>query len=298
MLKAKLGFKGERGYSAYEIAVQNGYIGSEQDWLATLGTSSHFEQDIEVYTTEEENEDTFALPISYTSDSFVEVYVNGLRLNTSEYTLDTTNSEVVLTTPLEVVGTKVEVIVSSMSTNNLPITDTIDSTSTNDTAAGTKAVYDALQLKVNTSDYTTAMAAKVNNSNFAVLNGTFNALPSDNPGQSYQKTTEELSYPEGFTNLNSVCIAIGLTRTDVNQDYKYKYDASQNIASNATGYTSGNFPRSLYMSPDGIDLNVYNWGSGIVELRYKVVLLKIPTTPLDIEASDLNQYISNLGGGE
>lgn len=36
-LKGKLGWKGERGYSAYEIAVQNGFIGSEQDWLDTIG---------------------------------------------------------------------------------------------------------------------------------------------------------------------------------------------------------------------------------------------------------------------
>lgn len=30
-----LGFKGERGYSAYEIAVQHGYIGTEDEWLAS-----------------------------------------------------------------------------------------------------------------------------------------------------------------------------------------------------------------------------------------------------------------------
>lgn len=32
MLKAKLGFKGERGYSAYEIAVKHGYTGTEEEW--------------------------------------------------------------------------------------------------------------------------------------------------------------------------------------------------------------------------------------------------------------------------
>ena len=35
-LRGVLGFKGERGFSAYEIAVQNGFIGSEKQWLATL----------------------------------------------------------------------------------------------------------------------------------------------------------------------------------------------------------------------------------------------------------------------
>lgn len=37
-LKATLGFKGEKGDSAYDIAVKNGFEGTEQDWLATLGS--------------------------------------------------------------------------------------------------------------------------------------------------------------------------------------------------------------------------------------------------------------------
>ena len=37
LLKGTLGFKGEKGDSAYDIAVKNGFEGTEQDWLATLG---------------------------------------------------------------------------------------------------------------------------------------------------------------------------------------------------------------------------------------------------------------------
>ena len=37
MLEAELGFKGERGLSNYEIAVKNGYQGTEQEWLANFG---------------------------------------------------------------------------------------------------------------------------------------------------------------------------------------------------------------------------------------------------------------------
>lgn len=36
-LEGELGYKGERGYSAYEIAVQNGYQGTEQEWIAHFG---------------------------------------------------------------------------------------------------------------------------------------------------------------------------------------------------------------------------------------------------------------------
>lgn len=35
-LRGTLCFKGERGYSAYEVAVQNGFEGSEKDWLDSL----------------------------------------------------------------------------------------------------------------------------------------------------------------------------------------------------------------------------------------------------------------------
>lgn len=37
-LKGSLGYKGERGCSAYEIALQNGFSGTEEEWLETLGT--------------------------------------------------------------------------------------------------------------------------------------------------------------------------------------------------------------------------------------------------------------------
>lgn len=36
-LEGELGFKGERGYSAYEIAVLHGYEGTEQDWIDHFG---------------------------------------------------------------------------------------------------------------------------------------------------------------------------------------------------------------------------------------------------------------------
>jgi hypothetical protein len=36
-LEGELGYKGERGYSAYEIAVQNGYEGTEQEWIDHFG---------------------------------------------------------------------------------------------------------------------------------------------------------------------------------------------------------------------------------------------------------------------
>jgi len=141
-LKAKLGFKGERGYSAYEIAVQNGFEGTEQDWLATLGTSSHLTQDTVSYTSIEGQTD-FNLPTSYTSDTFVDVYVDGLRLTFDEYTI--TNNKVVLTNGLTS-GRKVEIVEMTMSTNSLPIVTSVDSESTDDTVLSAKGSYGLKQL--------------------------------------------------------------------------------------------------------------------------------------------------------
>lgn len=146
-LKAQLGFKGERGYSAYEIAVQNGYEGTEQDWLATLGTSSHLSQEKAQYTSTE-GQTEFDLPSNYTSDTFVDVYVDGVRLTSEEYTIS--NNKVVLETGLEAEKI-VEVIEMTMSTNSLPIVTIIDENSTDSTSPSTKSVYDSVLSPLNTN---------------------------------------------------------------------------------------------------------------------------------------------------
>lgn len=140
VLKGYLGFKGERGYSAYEIAVQNGFSGTEQDWLATLGTASHFAEDKVIYKATV-GQSEFDLPNSYTKSSFLEVYVEGRRFTTEQYTLDTSNRKVILNLPIDVENTIIEVVSLTMSTNALPIVTNIDSTSTDETVPSTKAVY-------------------------------------------------------------------------------------------------------------------------------------------------------------
>lgn len=131
-LRGVLGFKGERGYSAYEIAVKNGYIGSEKDWLAQLGTSAYFMKDSVVYTATE-GQTSFKLPESYTSNSCVDVYVEGFRLPASKYTVDTGTLTVNLTNGLDE-GSEVEIVVLRMTTSD-QITTTIDSNSNNEKSA-------------------------------------------------------------------------------------------------------------------------------------------------------------------
>lgn len=58
-LRGQLGFKGEKGDSAYDIAVKNGFEGTEQDWLATLGSLGQNELPI-VTTISDSSTDTVA----------------------------------------------------------------------------------------------------------------------------------------------------------------------------------------------------------------------------------------------
>ncbi len=132
-----VGFKGERGYSAYEVAVRNGYIGSEEDWLATLGTSTHFMQTKTMYTTESE-ESTHTLPETYTSNSFLDIYVDGKHLALDKYSI---SDGKINYSPSLPASSTVELVVTTASTNNLPIVTTIDENSTDDTAPSTKSVY-------------------------------------------------------------------------------------------------------------------------------------------------------------
>ena len=132
-----LGFKGERGYSAYEIAVQNGFIGTEQDWLAQLGTSINFNQTKTMYTTESE-ESSHVLPAGFTSNSFLDIYVDGKHLSPDKYSI---SDGMINYSPSLSASSTVELVVTTSSTNELPIVTTISENSTDETVPSAKAVY-------------------------------------------------------------------------------------------------------------------------------------------------------------
>jgi hypothetical protein len=145
VLKGKLGFKGERGFSAYEIAVQNGYVGTEKDWLSNLGTTSKFERDVTIYTATT-GQTEFDLPSSYVSGSFIDIYVEGERLSSEEYAIN--EGKIVLTNAITVEGTKIEAVVTIMSTNELPIIENLTESSTNDTVLGAGSLFNLLATNV------------------------------------------------------------------------------------------------------------------------------------------------------
>jgi hypothetical protein len=229
-LRGALAHKGERGYSAYEVAVRNGFIGTEQDWLATLGTASHFTEESIIHTSTA-NQTSFSLPDSYTSNSFIDVYVNGLRLNSNEFTIDTNNKKINLVGVTLIAGQSVEIVVLTMSTNSLPIAETINANSTNNTAAGTKAVYDYVQNESNKTSVKLDTLTSETNAKIDTFEGTINTLNNKitNNVNTINDTIEQLSNNVDSEKLNKSNI-VTLT------------GSIQNIGAGETATASINYP--------------------------------------------------------
>lgn len=193
-LRGVLGFKGERGYSAYDIAVQNGFKGSEKQWLATIGTTNSFTGKEAIYTTQSDNESVFNLPSEYTSNSVVDVYLDGVRLTNTMYTINATERTITLKNPV-IKGTQVEIEVLTILTTESNISDEINENSTNDTTAGSKAVYDLVQ--ETQIMFINILNAKFDNSNIQALTGSISSIAAG------ETKTVDINYPSGFTKDNT-----------------------------------------------------------------------------------------------
>ena len=249
ILKGSLGFKGNDGMSAFDIAVKNGFTGTEQDWLATLGTTNHFAQSKSIYTVAETGIDEIPLPTGYSSaSSFLDIYVNGQRLNSSEYTINTTDGVIELVNELNEIGTKVEMVMVTISTNELPIVTTINALSTNVTAPGTLAVYNF----VNSS-----IEGKVDSSLFEELSGTIPVMDIN--------TTSNItaSYPTGFSKSNTKILSKAVLCNGI-------YVDTTNLDTALSPVITG-----TKLTDDGIVLEV-SLGSTAVNTQttYKVFIMK------------------------
>lgn len=276
-LKGVLGFKGERGYSAYEIAVKEGFKGTEHDWLATIGQTSVFDTNRTLYTTTTANESIFDLPSAYLGSdySFISVFINGISLSQNAYTVNDETKKVTLTNPLEKIGTEVEIVCSTISTNALPIVETIDSESTNETTPGTKAVYDYVgtvkkDIEDLQSDTTTLFTetttlgagvnAKFDKANIQVVTGSKSNILAG--------ATEmvDVNYPSGFTKSNTLIIS---KMVSSNNNY---YDTSD-----MTDTASG-FPviKQMALIDSGIRIWLKNNNTSEAKTGYfKLALLKV-----------------------
>lgn len=250
ILRGVLGFKGERGYSAYEVAVQNGFVGSEKQWLATLGTATNNLTDNEsVYITQTDNEKEFDLPYEYTSNSVIEVFLDGVRLANTMYTINTSTRKVILNNAVAK-GTAIEIKVLTLVASETPISDEINSASTNETTAGSKAVYDFVNEKV---------ATKLNASDIVVITGSVQNIAAG------ETKIVDLYYPEGFTKSNTHIIG---KMTSNNNVY---YDSIE-LSSTANGFP---IIEMIGLVDDVIRMWITNTNSSTAKIGYyKITLLK------------------------
>ena len=279
--KGILGWRGPKGLSAYDIALQNGFVGTEKEWLSTLGTASHFTETKDVYVTKATNEEILSLPEDYLSSDFsmLNIYINGLRLTPDLYSINETARTITLTNPIVEVGTEIELVTLTVTTNDLPILETITADSTNDTATGTKAVYDFVTNEVKKVpsqiiDDTTASTSKVyssnkvnslltsklDTSNIQVITGQVS-----NIGAGATSITD-IEYPTGFTKDNTLIIG---KMVSSNNSY---YDMTDLEA------TANGFPtiKQVALTDDGIRLWLQNTSTGSARIGYyKIIIMKI-----------------------
>lgn len=260
-LKGFLGWKGERGFSAYEVAVQNGFIGTEKDWLATIGTTNYVGEDKTIYTAGA-GDTIFGLPSKYTSDSVVEVYIEGEKLNSNEYTVNQSEKTVVLTNPISVNSTTVEINILTMASYELPIVETINSSSTNETTPGTKAVYDYIEETKETIETSTneKMNEKLNLSNIKVLTGSISNIGAG------ETAITDIDYPTGFNKNNTLIIG--------------KMSSNNNVYYDVTDFeaTTNGYPgiKTIALTDDVIRVWMENTNSSTVKIGYyKITLLRV-----------------------
>lgn len=94
--------RGPNGYSAYELYVKNLVEGetplTELEWLDSINKINYYRQYKQTVVTEQDNTSFIPIEIkAYNKTCLLEVFLNGLRLDDTEYFIDNDNKQVVLT---------------------------------------------------------------------------------------------------------------------------------------------------------------------------------------------------------
>lgn len=97
--------RGPNGYSAYELYVKNLPEGetplTELEWLNSISKVNYYKQYKQTTITTEANTTIIPINISeYNETCLLEVFLNGLRLDNTEYTINSISKQVVLENPI------------------------------------------------------------------------------------------------------------------------------------------------------------------------------------------------------
>lgn len=205
-LKGTVGWKGERGYSAYDVAVQNGFKGTERDWLASLGTAEYLSRVEEtIIPTTSDISLVFASNIS--STDIVDVYLDGKKLAQDKYTINRMSNVITFDYQLST-GNTVLLSILKARTAELPIVTTIGDTSSDDTAPSAKTlntIKKDLEQKIDyakndIADLQYVSELKLNKESIKVVTGSYQNILMG------ETVIVDINYPEGFTKSNTLIL--------------------------------------------------------------------------------------------
>jgi hypothetical protein len=172
------------------------------------------------------------------------------------YTINTTARTITLKNPV-VKGTQVEIEVLTIIATELPISDELNENSTNETTAGSKAVYEFVNEKIDGVE--TQVNTKINNSDVVDITGSVQSIAAN------ETKIVDLNYPSGFNKSNTHVIG---KMTSNNNVY---YDSIE-LTSTANG-----FPviKMIALVDDVIRVWLTNTNSTTAKIGYyKITLLK------------------------
>ena len=205
-LKGMIGWKGERGYSAYDVAVQNGFAGTEKDWLASLGTAEYLSR-VEEEITPTSAGTSFVISSNISKTDLVDVYLDGKKLAQDKYTINTDNDVITFDNQLDT-GNTILISILKARTAELPIITTIGDTSTDDTVPSAKALNTIKKDLEQKIDYATNDIAdlqyvselKLNKESIKVITGSYMNVGIG------ETVIVDVNYPEGFNKSNTVIL--------------------------------------------------------------------------------------------
>ena len=98
--------RGAQGYSTYELAVRNGYEGTEEQWLDEVTGTNYYRLYSKTFTTTQATSQiVMDLEVTYRETDMLSVYINGLKaIQGIDYTVE--NNVIILTNEVET-GTQI-----------------------------------------------------------------------------------------------------------------------------------------------------------------------------------------------
>ena len=261
--------KGERGYSAYELYVQNGGTLTEEEWLDEFLNADNFYNKSEVkgLVIDNLNSNLTDQPLSAKQGKVLD----GSKVNTSDIVDNLTSNDA-----SKVLSAKQGKALNEAKVN---ITDIVDNVTSNDT----NKPLSAKQGKV-LNDSITNLAATLSNDyvpneNFALIERTVTLTANTSENVAANKVTftdDIIDYPTDFDAYNSVVVSVGRLGSN-SYSYGYGWDtviSANDIIRGIVPTRVNLYNENATTNANKIVVSLGNFSTDEVSVTYRVVLMK------------------------